>query len=74
MSKELIEKVMRAGLVDRKAAKLLDMWGLLEIDVTGVRVATAKEELLDLVKDIAELVDDVQVEEVSLDGGTVDRA
>jgi hypothetical protein len=55
--KELTKKVVEAGLVDQSTLKLMKMWGMVDEEVDGTKIAETKEELTALVDDIAKLLE-----------------
>jgi len=56
--KELTKKVVEAGLVDQSTLKLMKMWGMVDEELDGTKVAQTKEELQALVDDIANLLEE----------------
>lgn len=56
--KDLTKKVVEAGLVDESTLKLMKMWGMVDEEVDGTKIAGTKEELTALVDDIAKLLEE----------------
>ena len=55
--KELTKKVIEAGIVDRSAIKLMQLWGM-ELGAVPPREGMTKGALTELVEEIAELLED----------------
>lgn len=55
--KELTEKVVRAGIVDKSTVNLMKMWGMVDESVDLEKIAKTKEELTALVEEISRLLE-----------------
>lgn len=61
MTKELMKKVIESGIVPAQAVKLMKRWQLLDEDMPeSARQAATEEQLMELVTDVASLLEDTE--------------